>query len=117
MVRKQYREDIRFAPNLIYIGKNASGNQQIVEMSKSRNQDGNEIWFHLDGYTSCHVIIENQVEITDEMIDYCCGLVRKYSKSFDESKLPIQYAYVRDIHLTDILGFVQVDRTINVKIV
>jgi predicted ribosome quality control (RQC) complex YloA/Tae2 family protein len=89
-------EDISYT---IIIGKNASDNTNIV-----KNASPTDIWFHVYGKPSCHVILVNTGKlnaIPRQVIKKCAYLCKA------KSCLPmcqIMYTTIEHVHCTDVTG-------------
>lgn len=95
------KEFNNFKNNPIKMGKNAEGNDKII--SEANQTD---VWFHLNNLPSCHVIIKCNKDnpITNEMINYCAGLVKFNTKFRNISKVTIIYTEIKNIRKTNIKG-------------
>jgi len=93
------KEEIQFR-----IGKNAEGNNKIIELSCET-----DIWFHIGGNRSSgHVIASIPENISkkqkrDIIIQGAC-LCRQFSKYKSESQLEIIYTKLSDVIPTEIPG-------------
>ena len=95
------KEDNTFENNLIRIGENADDNDQII---KESNQS--DMWFHLNSFPSCHVIIacSKEFPITNQMIIHCCLLVKENTKYKNFAKLKVNYTEIKNVKRTEIKG-------------
>jgi predicted ribosome quality control (RQC) complex YloA/Tae2 family protein len=95
--------DNTFENNPIKIGKNSKENDEIITLAKST-----DIWFHLDAFPSCHVIIEccDDFPINNAMIIYCANLVKQNTKYRNVPKLKVNYTKIQNIQKTDVIGCV-----------
>ncbi len=89
-----------------YIGKNAQDNFDIIDIANE-----NDLWFHLDDYTSCHVIgIINDLKLNnkDERLIVKQGalICKKYSKYKSDKNVNVMYTTVNNIRKTDQIGTV-----------
>lgn len=91
------------------IGKNAENNMEII-----KNANNNDIWFHLDNHSSCHVIAhlpENKVlnkKQKNKIITQGALLCKINSKLKSDKNVGICYSEVENITLTDIPGAVNI---------
>jgi predicted ribosome quality control (RQC) complex YloA/Tae2 family protein len=99
------KHDDSFKHNAIYVGMNAIENVQIIK--KARQKD---MWFHLEDYPSCHVIIENTKRhpITNEMIIHCAILCKQHSKYKDQRGVGINYCPVKNLIVIGTSGTVEI---------
>ena len=119
----------RFIPslkiNVVYkIGKDAQNNFELIDAA-----DNNELWFHLKGVSSCHVIaclkniqyttrddeLPNFYDINfdtlekkekQQIITQGALLCKQYSKLKSAKNVDIVYAKIEDVHKTDVPGSV-----------
>jgi len=88
-------------------GKNAAGNFTIIDMSKP-----DDIWFHVSGETSAHVIAsipeEKKIDKKQKLhiIKQGAVLCKNISKYKNTKNLEIIYCKVVDLEKTDTLGLV-----------
>ena len=95
-----------------YIGKNAKDNFDILDISKSE-----DIWFHSDEYSSCHVIAKiNDMKLSKKeersIIKNGCILCKTNTnkiKSMDNTD--IIYTYVKNVKKDKISGRVSCSAT------
>lgn len=101
------KEDNTFENNKIKIGKNAEENDLIIKEARQT-----DIWFHLDKFPSCHVIVSCSKEfpITFEMITYCGLLVKENTKYRNLPKLKINYTEIKNVKRTEIKGKVLLNK-------
>jgi len=86
----------------ILIGCNKYENFNIINDSIS-----SDIWFHVDGEPSCHVILKNTLkmrEIPKQVIKRCAYLCKINSKAKILKKCTIIYTQIEKITKTDIIG-------------
>jgi len=104
------KEDQIFPNNLIRIGQNAKENDELVKNSKET-----DIWFHISGLPSCHVIIEvsKDFPITKQMIYYCANLVKENTKYKNVPKIKINYTEIKNVSRTNVPGKVIIKGKIN----
>ncbi len=87
----------------IYIGRNKEENWNLIDSA-----DKCDLWFHLDGYPSPHVILKNTENITQKVIEECCILCKQYSKykNFPSGHLKIVYTSINNIKKCTDIGSV-----------
>ena len=86
----------------IIIGKNKYENFKIIDESNS-----SDIWFHVDGEPSCHVILKNSLklrEIPKQVIKRCAYLCKINSKAKTQKKTTIIYTLMENVTQTNIIG-------------
>ena len=87
------------------IGSNAQDNWDIIDVAESC-----DIWFHVDGKSSCHVIAKIDDMISRKERGYIvkkgAELCKRYSKYKSERNLSIVYTKIENIEKTDVLGSV-----------
>lgn len=88
------------------IGKNAADNFAILDEASS-----NDIWFHIEGQSSCHVIASVPSDIdrkkTRYLIKQGAILCKQYTAKLSNQKnVEIIYAKVCDVEKTAIVGSV-----------
>lgn len=97
------------------IGQNASENFKIID-------DANEsdIWFHIDGYPSCHVICRIPDNLSKKDLSkvikrgaLCC---KEHSKYRTIKLVSVIYTYVENVKKTDVVGTVIATNTKSIKI-
>jgi len=95
------KEDITFENNLIKIGKNAEENDKIIKEAKQT-----DLWFHLSGLPSCHVIISCSKEfpVNKQMINHCSLLVKENTKYKDLAKVTVNYTEIKNVKRTETKG-------------
>jgi predicted ribosome quality control (RQC) complex YloA/Tae2 family protein len=96
------------------IGKNKEDNFRIIDESVET-----DIWFHVEGEPSCHVILKNVDNIRDipkQVIKHGAYLCKINSKSAKSNKTTIMYTLLKNVEKTAIMGQVLVStyKTINV---
>ena len=88
-----------------YIGKNALGNFDIIDKSKS-----NDIWFHIDDKPSAHVIALIPDKINKKDLRYIIKqgavLCKQESKYKSVNDINIVYTTINNISKTDTIGSV-----------
>jgi len=97
----------------IIIGKSAIENWYIIEKAKS-----DDLWFHIDNYPSCHVIlrtIEN-IKPSKEIIIRCGLLCKENSKLRNQKNIKIIYTQIKNIKKADIVGSVYTKNTKIIKL-
>jgi predicted ribosome quality control (RQC) complex YloA/Tae2 family protein len=96
----------------IYIGQNKTENWQLIDVAEKT-----DIWFHVEGASSCHVILVNLngVKLRDmprQVIKRCAYLCKINSSSLIKSmaKCVVNYTPISEIVKTDIVGQVSVSK-------
>ena len=100
------RYKIQIISNITYyIGKNAQGNNDIIDMAKP-----NDIWLHVDNVPSGHVIISIPDNITKDELRHIIKVGANLCKSTikNNTKIKVVYTKVCNINKTNILGCVQI---------
>ena len=92
---------------LFSLGKNSQDNFDIID-----NADENDIWFHVQGSSSCHVIahistvgIENKKQIR-QIIKQGSILCKSKSKCKSMKNTNIIYTEIKNVSKTNIIGTV-----------
>jgi predicted ribosome quality control (RQC) complex YloA/Tae2 family protein len=86
----------------ILVGCNKYENFKIIDQAI-----GSDIWFHVDGEPSCHVILKNTLkmrEIPKQVIKRCAYLCKINSKAKTLKKCAIIYTQIEKITKTDTIG-------------
>jgi predicted ribosome quality control (RQC) complex YloA/Tae2 family protein len=89
---------------IIIIGKNKVENFTIIDSSVNT-----DIWFHVDGLPSCHVILKNNKKISEiprQVIKRCAYLCKINSNAKTLSNCDIVYTPISEVIKTDIIGTV-----------
>jgi predicted ribosome quality control (RQC) complex YloA/Tae2 family protein len=93
----------------IYIGENASDNWKIID-----NSNHFDIWFHLLGSPSSHVILhlpDKHFKCDSKALLYCANLVKHKSKLKMEKKVPVIYTFISNIKKGKEIGSVTTIKT------
>jgi len=87
--------------NYIYkIGNNATENDQLID-----NSDKLDTWFHLDGFPSCHGVINCPIDQLSKQTIYLCAInIKKNSKFKKLCNVNVIYTQIENIKKTDKLG-------------
>lgn len=89
----------------IIIGKNAKENWDIID-----NSSQSDIWFHLDNFPSCHVILKtNSFDLKDfnkQTLIYCASLCKNNSKYANLKKISVIYTKIHNVKKGDKVGSV-----------
>jgi len=93
----------------INIGKNKDENWQLID-----NASGTDIWFHIDGQPSCHVVLNNdqKVKLRDiprQVLKRCAYLCKINSAAKTMPKCNVIYTVMSEIKKTDIVGQVVIN--------
>jgi hypothetical protein len=105
-----YKTEVKFVQGLnqeitFHIGKSASGNFEIID-----NADEDDLWFHVDNESSCHVIASIPENMDRKDIRYIVkqGAILCKQNSRFKTKTNIIYAKVKNVEKTNIPGKVVV---------
>jgi len=92
----------------ITIGTDSQDNWDIIDQSKQ-----NDIWFHVNGHPSAHVIIstKGKKKIHKSVINYAAWLCKENSKRKYAKKQKIIYTYIKNIKKADKTGSVHTANT------
>ncbi len=95
------KEDQTFENNIIKIGENANENDEIISQAKQT-----DIWFHLDKFPSCHVIIscDKKNPVNNQMLKYCATLCKEHTKYKNHNKLKVKYTEIKNVKRTKTPG-------------
>ncbi len=89
------------------VGKNMHDNIDII-----RHASPNDIWFHLEDDSSCHVIAHLPPSLNKKqkhkIITQGAVLCKSHSRAKSNANTPICYSEVKNVTPTDIVGTVQV---------
>jgi len=91
---------------LFIIGRNKEDNFRIIDESVDT-----DIWFHVEGEPSCHVILKNNNNIKDvpkQVIKQGAYLCKINSKATKSNKTVIMYSPLKNVVKTAIIGQVVV---------
>lgn len=105
-------EDIYINDNLyiIYIGKNALGNEQIIKHSHPES-----LWFHFDNISSAHIILESKGDdIPKRYIHQVAAKLFNYKKNIPNN-IKVIYTQIKNVKLTNVLGTVIPKHTKTIK--
>ena len=121
------------------IGQNSSENFKIIDdANNDANNDAiddanndaindaindannNYMWFHIDGYPSCHVLckIPNNLSKKDflKVIKRGALCCKENSKYKSEKSISIIYTYLKNVTKTDVIGTVITSNTKSIKV-
>jgi predicted ribosome quality control (RQC) complex YloA/Tae2 family protein len=95
--------------NIVFvIGKNAKGNDEAIS-----DADPEDIWFHLEGQSSCHVIAKVPEDLGRKERGYIlrkgAELCKQNSREKSGKNVEIVYAKIKNVEKTDIPGKVIVN--------
>jgi predicted ribosome quality control (RQC) complex YloA/Tae2 family protein len=93
---------------IILIGQNKNDNFDIID-----NANSTDIWFHVEGIPSCHVILKTYDRISSiprQVIKRCAYLCKINSKAKILNKCDISYTTIDNVTKTNIIGQVQVTK-------
>ena len=93
-----------------WVGKNAQDNFDIID-----NADENDLWFHLHGYQSGHVIAKIPENIHKEQMRFIVKwgaiLCKQQSRFSSLPKIEVIYTKVKNVKKTNIIGCVECRET------
>lgn len=99
----------------IVIGTSAKENWEIID-----NASETDIWFHLDDYSSSHVILKTNnyklKEFNKQTFIYCAHLCKQHSKYKNQKNIEIIYTQIKNIKKGDIIGSVIVNNSKKLKV-
>ena len=77
----------------VYVGKNNFQNDYLT----LRFANKNDYWFHTQTIHGSHVIlkVDNENEVTDDVLYECAKLACKYSKAENSSNTPVDYCLIK----------------------
>ena len=94
----------------IFVGGNKHENTKLIEDSSS-----NDVWFHISGLPSCHVIMRNTGKLGDiprQVIKRCAYICKTNTNSAKSMpKCEVIYTTVSNIQTTNIPGAVITQNT------
>ena len=91
---------------IIQIGKNKNENWELID-----NASNTDIWFHIEGQSSCHVVLTNEdlvKNVPRQVIKRCAYLCKINSAAKTMSKCNVNYAPISSVIKTNIVGQVNV---------
>ena len=99
-----------------FVGENAADNFNIID-----NSLDDDIWFHVQGFSSGHVIAEtNDIKMDKkqlrQIITQGAIICKQYSKYSYMSDLAIIYTQVKHVEKTEVLGCVNT-KMVKVRII
>ena len=98
----------------IHIGRDKYNNFELID--KSMDSD---VWFHVHGEPSCHVILKNSGKLRDiprQVIKRCAYLCKINSKAKTKKKSTIIYTQLENVVKTEIVGQVAVQSYKSVEV-
>jgi predicted ribosome quality control (RQC) complex YloA/Tae2 family protein len=99
---------------MIQIGQNKQDNFDIIDSAET-----SDIWFHVDGMSSCHVILktyEKMRNIPHQVLKRCAYLCKINSKAKTLAKCNIHYTTIENVTKTTIIGQVQIKNVKTISI-
>lgn len=97
-------EEMEYIYNII-IGRNAQENWDIIDSA-----DQNDIWFHLEGHPSPHVILKTGgvklKEIEKNVIKICAMHCKEHSKFANIRKITVIYTEIKNVSKANKVGAV-----------
>ncbi len=98
---------------IYHIGTSAQDNFNIIDQSTD-----NDLWFHADNYSSCHVIAKIDLNLNlkrkqmQTIIKWGAILCKRHtSKLKTQSNIDIIYTQIKNVKKTDVIGQVNVTNT------
>lgn len=95
---------------IIWIGKNAQENWDIITKASQ-----NDIWFHLEDFSSPHVILrveDTKLKVVPKiLINKCASLCKQHSKYNKINKISIIYTEIKNVKKGDKVGSVMTQKT------
>lgn len=91
---------------IIEIGENKQDNFNIIDSASPSN-----IWFHVEGMPSCHVILKTEEKIRNiphQVLKRCAYLCKINSKAKTLPKCEISFTTINNVTKTNIIGQVQI---------
>jgi predicted ribosome quality control (RQC) complex YloA/Tae2 family protein len=91
----------------IIIGQNKHENFLIIDESVDT-----DVWFHVDGEPSCHVILKNEDKLHDipiQVLKRCAYLCKINSKAKHQQKCSVIYTQIKNVLKTEEIGKVAVN--------
>jgi len=103
-------------PITYHVGENAEENEEIIDAANA-----DDIWFHGQGFSSCHVIVgvaglKLDKKQKRQIVTQGALLCKQYCKYSYMSDLAIIYTEVKNVQKTNIKGTVVTDK-VKVRIV
>lgn len=84
----------------IFIGKNKHENDDLIKSSSP-----NDIWFHLEDYSSPHVVVKlKDTKLTKKIIVQASLFVKENSKYKSQKNVTVIWCKIENIILTNIPG-------------
>jgi predicted ribosome quality control (RQC) complex YloA/Tae2 family protein len=105
------------SPVVYFVGENAEDNEDIID-----NAGADDLWFHGQGFSSCHVIAEIENLSLDkkqkrQIITQGALLCKQNCKYSYMSDLAIIYTEVKNVQKTNIKGTVMTKDKVKVRII
>lgn len=91
---------------IIQIGQNNQDNFDIIDSANP-----SDIWFHVDGMPSCHVILKTDEKIRNiphQVLKRCAYLCKINSKAKTLPKCEISFTTINNVTKTNIIGQVHI---------
>jgi predicted ribosome quality control (RQC) complex YloA/Tae2 family protein len=104
-------------PIIYHVGENADENEDIIESASN-----DDLWFHGQGFSSCHVIADITGLYLDkkqkrQIVTQGAVLCKQYCKYSYMSDLAIIYTEVKNLQKTNIKGTVMTKEKVKIRIV
>jgi len=85
--------------NIVYIGQNAKENFELID-----NANPDDLWFHLKGLPSCHVVLHTITNNNDAEIQRVGELCLQHTKYRGLNSVYVEYLPVKYVKKTTTLG-------------
>jgi predicted ribosome quality control (RQC) complex YloA/Tae2 family protein len=99
---------------IIKIGQNKVENWSLID-----GADPDNIWFHVSGAPSAHIVLDTVCNINDipsRVIYRCAVLCSKRSKSHKERHSFVNYTYVKHVLKGENVGEVIIKKAFNIRV-
>ena len=110
---KQETFEYKSTEYIIQIGQNRHDNSSMIDAASE-----NDIWFHVEGMPSCHVILKTHetVDTPRQVIKRCAYLCKIHSKAKTLNRCVISYTTLNNVSKTNIIGQVNVQYCKTVRV-
>jgi predicted ribosome quality control (RQC) complex YloA/Tae2 family protein len=98
----------------IRIGESAQENWELIDSSAQ-----NDIWFHVDGISSCHIVLEigNRKKTPHKsVVNQCASLCKDRSKAANMKSVKVIYTEIKNVKKADNPGSVYTKNTKTTKV-
>ena len=110
---KQELFEYKSTEYIIQIGQNRHDNFSIIDDASE-----NDIWFHVEGMPSCHVILKTHENTSTprQVIKRCAYLCKIHSKAKTLKTCVVSYTTINNVSKTDVIGQVNVQNCKKVNV-